>query len=441
MNIDIVPLSFGIIIGMFVLLLMGLPMAFVTGTIAVTVSLLLWGPESLGIIVIRVMQIMKNYVFIAGPMFILMANVLQKSGVVEDLFQAVRVWFGPVGGGLAITSIICGTIMAAMSGIIGAAVISLSLIALPVMLRYGYNKPIASGSIMAGGGLGTLIPPSIVFVIYGLVAGASVGKLFIGGILPGLMLSAGYCTYVLIRCLLNPSLGPPAPLEERGLTFIQKLALGKGLILPCMIIIMILGSIYSGLATPTEAGAIGSIGAFIAAVVHRRFNFKMLKETIFDTIEATCMMSWIIFGSLSLVTVYGLAGGTNFVKQLMLGLPLSPIGIIFFMQFVFIVLGMLIDWIGIIFLTIPLFLPVVIGLGFDPIWFGVLFVMNIQMAYLTPPFGISLFYVKAVAPPEVTMMDLIKAVPSFATIQLICLLIVMFNPQIAIWLPGQMMGK
>ena len=440
MNIDIVPLSIGIVIGMFILLLAGLPMAFVTGTMAVVVCLLLWGPGSLEVVLNRVTGFMKSYVFIAGPMFILMANVLQKSGVVEDLFRAVRVWFGPVGGGLAVTSILVGTIMAAMSGIIGAAVVSLSLIALPIMLRHNYSKQIATGSIMAGGGLGTLIPPSIVFVVYGLVTGASVGKLFMGGVFPGLLLSAGYSAYVVARCSINPKLGPPASLEERQITFVQKLALGKGLVLPIIIVLMVLGSIYAGLATPTEAGAVGSIGAFLSAMVHRKFNWKLIKETVYPTVEATCMMAWLAFGALSLQSVYALAGGTDFIRRLVLEMPVSPIGIILFMMVILIVLGTLIDWLGMLFLTIPIFLPIVVALGYDPVWFGVLFVMNVQMAYLSPPFGQGMFYVKGVAPPEVTMGDIVKAVWPFLGIQFIGLMIVLFNPQIALWLPGKMIG-
>jgi tripartite ATP-independent transporter DctM subunit len=294
---------------------------------------------------------------------------------------------------------------------------------------------------LAGGGLGTLIPPSIVFVVYGLVSGASVGQLFMGGVFPGLMLSACYSTYVLIRCLVSPKLGPPAPLEERQITFLQRLTLGKGLILPGLLIIMVLGSIYGGYATPTEAGAVGSIGAFLCAVAHRKFNLKLIKESLYQTLEASCMMAWLAFGSLSLVSVYGLAGGTDFIKQLMMAMPVSPLGIIIVMQLIIILLGMVIDWLGILFLTIPLFIPIIETLGFDPVWFGVLFVMNIQMAYLSPPFGQGMFYVKGVAPPEVTMMDIVKSVWPFLGIQFVCLMLVIFNPQIALWLPGQMIGK
>ena len=441
MSIDIVPLSTFILIAMVALLLSGLPIAFVTGTIACIVALVVWGPGSLEIVLNIVTGFMKNYIFIAGPMFILMANFLEKSGVVENLFQAVRVWFGPVGGGMAIATIVAGTIMAATTGIIGGVVVTLTLIALPIMLRHGYNKSIALGSIMAGADLGTLIPPSIVFIVYGFVSGASIGQLFIGGIVPGVILAVFYCLYILIRAVIDPKVAPPLSKEERQIPLRQKLAMGRGLILPVILIILVLGSIYGGFATPTEAGAVGSLGALFCAAVYRKANWKMLKESVFVTTEATCMMSWIAFGSLSLAAVYGLAGGTEFIKRLMVALPLSPLALIFSMQLILLFLGFILDWLGILFLTIPLFAPVVTALGFDLVWFGVLFVINIQMAYLTPPFAQAVFYVKGVAPPEITMGDLYKSVWAFVAIIFLTLLLVLFFPQLALWLPGQMITK
>lgn len=441
MNIDIIPLTIGMFAGLILLLLTGLPIAFVTGTIACIVAVMVWGPSSLEVVLNIVTGFMKNYIFIAGPMFILMAGFLERSGVVDRLFDAVRVWFGPVGGGLAIASIVAGTIMAATTGIIGGAVVTLTLVALPVMLRHGYDKSIALGSIMAGADLGTLIPPSIVFVVYGFVSGASVGQLFMGGLIPGLVLSSAYILYILMRCLINPAVGPPLSKEERSIPLKQKLALGKGLILPGLLIIFVLGSIYGGLATPTEAGAVGSVGALLTAVIHRKFNWKMLKDSVYVTVEATCMMSWIAFGSLTFAAVYGLAGGTEFIKKLMVALPVSPLAIIFFMQLILFFLGFVLDWLGILFLTIPLFSPIVTALGFDLVWFGVLFVINIQMAYLTPPFAQSVFYVKGVAPPEITMADLYKSVWAFIVIIFVVLVLVLFFPQIAMWLPNQMMAK
>jgi len=439
MTIDIATLTILIAISMVVLLIMGLPFAFTTGALAVIFILIMWGPSSLGIPVSRIMDVMRNYVFVVGPLFILMARVLAKAGVVEDLFDAVQIWMGPVGGGLAIAAVITATIMAAMSGIIGAALVTLGIIALPSMLQRGYDKYLSMGSIMAGSGLGSLIPPSLVFVLYGATAGASVGKLFVGGVFPGIMLSGCYIAYILVRVTINPKLAPPLPKERRvNVTFKQKLIISRGVILPAILIFSILGSIYGGVATPTEAAAVGAFGSFCIAAGRHKLNWDLLKEVFIGTAEVTGMMLWVGFGCLSLVSVYLLAGGGPFVTGLLHGTGLSPIGIIIIMQIIFIILGMFIDWVGIVFLTIPIFVPIVIQLGFDPIWFGVLFCMNMQMAYMSPPFGQGMFYMKGVAPKHITMGDVIHSVWPFLAIQFVCLMIVLFNPQIALWLPNTM---
>ena len=440
MTIDIATLSLIIVVAMAVLLVMGLPFAFVLGSIACVTALVLWGPSSLVVIVSRILGVMRSFIFVAVPMFILMAQVLRKSGVVEDLFTAGYMWLGPLRGGLAVATVAAATIIAAMTGIIGTALVTLGLIALPEMLKRDYNKSIACGSIMAGSGLGTLIPPSIVFIMYGATAGVSVGKLFMGGVMPGLLLSASYSTYILLRCLINPKLAPALSKEERRIPFKQKLALGKGLVLPCLLIIMVLGSIYAGLATPTEAAACGAAGAFFCAAVHRKFNWKLVKDSLLDTVEITCMMIWLAFGALGLVAVYTLAGGTQFVTDLIYGLPLSPLATVIVMQLILIALGTVIDWIGMLFLTMPIFVPIIVAFGFDPLWFGVLFVMNCQIAYLSPPFGQGMFYLKGVAPPTITMADIIKSIWPFMGIQVICLIIVTLNPQMALWLPSKMLG-
>lgn len=440
MNLDIGIVSIIILVGMFVLMVFGVPMAFVTGGIACLVAVMLWGPSSLEIVVNRVMGFMKGYVFIAAPMFILMACVLERAGVIEDLFQAIHVWFGPVRGGLGVASVLAGTLIAAMSGIIGTGVVALSIIVLPAMLSRGYNKQLACGSIMAGGDLGTLIPPSVVFIIYALVSGTSIGKLFIGGIFPGLLLSFSYITYILIRCAINPKLAPAAAAGEREISFVQKLMLAKGLILPTILIIMVLGSIYAGLATPTQAGAVGAFGAILTTFVRRKFSWRLIKESAYETVVANCLMAWIGFGALALVSVYAMAGGMDFIRYLIMGIG-SPILIILAMELILIILGTVMSWLGILFLTIPIFAPIIVMLGFDPIWFGVLFVMNMQIAYMSPPFGQSMFYMKGVAPPEISMADIIKSTFPFIGIQLSCLLIVLFNPQIAIWLPSKMIGQ
>jgi tripartite ATP-independent transporter DctM subunit len=439
MDIDITTLTILIAVGMMVLLLLGLPFAFTTGALACIFILLIWGPNSLGIPVSRMTDVMRNYVFVIGPLFILMARVLAKAGVVEDLFDAVQIWMGPIGGGLAISAVIAATVMAAMSGIIGAALVTLGIIALPSMLERGYDKYLSMGSIMAGAGLGQLIPPSMVFIFYGATAGVSVGKLFIGGVFPGLLLSGCFIAYILIRVLRNPSLAPPLPKEKRvGVTFKQKIIKTKGVILPVLLIITILGSIYGGIATPTEAAAVGAFAAFCIAAGRRKLNWALMKEVFVGTTEVTGMMMWVGFGSLALVSVYLLAGGGPFVTGLLVQSGLSPLGIVFIMQLIFILLGMVISWVGIVFLTIPIFVPIIRELGFDPVWFGVLFSMNMQMAYMSPPFGQGMFYMKGVAPKGITMGDVIHSVWPFLGIQFICLMIVLFNPQIAVWLPNTM---
>lgn len=439
MSIDISTLTILIAIGVAVLLFMGLPFAFTTGGLAVIFIIIMWGPNSLGIPVSRIIDVMRNYVFVVGPLFILMARVLAKAGVVEDLFDAVQIWMGPVGGGLAIAAVIAATIMAAMSGIIGAALVTLGIIALPSMLERGYDKYLSMGSIMAGSGLGSLIPPSLVFVLYGATAGASVGKLFIGGVFPGLMLSVCYIGYILIRVAINPKLAPPLPKEKRvGVTFKQKIITTKGVIIPGILIVLILGSIYGGVATPTEAAAIGAFSSFCVAAGRRKLNWALLKDVFIGTAEVTGMMLWVGFGSLALVSVYLLAGGGPFVTGLLVESGLSPLGIIFLMQLIFILLGMVISWVGIVFLTIPIFVPIVVQLGFDPVWFGVLFCMNMQIAYMSPPFGQGMFYMKGVAPKHITMANVIHSVWPFLAIQFVCLMIVLLYPQIALWLPNTM---
>jgi len=293
---------------------------------------------------------------------------------------------------------------------------------------------------MAGADLGTLIPPSIVFIIYGFITGASIGKLFMGGLIPGIILSFAYCSYVVARSMINPKLCPPLSREERQISFRQKIALSKGIILPIMLIIFVLGSIYGGLATPTEAGAVGSIGALLTAVIHRKFNWKLVRDSLYVTVEATCMIIWIAFGSLSFAAVFGIAGGIEFIRKLMMALPVSPLVIILFMMLIFFILGLVMEWLAIAFLTLPLFAPIVEAMGFDLTWFGVLFVMNIQIAYISPPFAQAVFYVKGVAPPEISISDLYRSVWAFIAIIFVCLLLVVFFPQIALWLPGKMMG-
>jgi tripartite ATP-independent transporter DctM subunit len=426
------------ILSFITLLAAGLPLAFATGAIAVIFALGLFGPSSLNLIVSRVFTLMGNYVLVSVPLFILMACILERAGVAEDLFRAVHVWSGRLRGGLAVAVIISCAIMAAMVGVIGAEVVTMGVVALPAMLGRRYDKDLALGSICAGGGLATLIPPSVVFIMYGLTAGVSVGQLYMAGVVPGLLLAGLYIAYIVIRCYVQPNLAPAASEAERGIPLGQKVALLRGLVLPALVAFGVLGSLYAGLATPTEAAGVGCLGAFIAAGVHRRLTWENVSRAVADTTKVTCMLYWLFFGASTLIGVYTLAGGTNFMKQTITALPIGRWGILVLMMIIWIILGCLIDWIGILLLTAPIFVPIIETLGFNTVWLGVLFCMNMQISYLSPPFGPAVFYLKGVTPPEITIGDIFHSIWPFMALQVMALTIVILFPQLALWLPSLM---
>ena len=421
---------------MIVLLLLGLPLAFVTGLIAVVFALGLFGPAGLQLIASRIFSFMNEYVLVSVPMFILMASLMERSGVAKDLFDAMRVWAGRLPGGLAIQTMVAATIMGAMTGIIGGEIVLLGLIALPQMLRLGYDKKLAIGTICAGGSLGTMIPPSIVLVIYGLTVNVPIGDLFTANIVPGLLLSAVYMLYIFIRCQLNPSLGPPAPLAETNLPLRQKLATLKGLLLPLLVMASVLGTIYTGIASVTEAAGMGVVGTLIASAIRGELKWAMLRESAEQTMRACGMLLWLSFGATAMIGVYNLAGGPSFVQELMTGLAVPPIGVVLIMMLILLVLGCIMDWVGICLLTMPIFVPIVKQLGFDPVWFGVLFCLNMQISYLSPPFGPAAFYLKGVAPKDITLNQIFSALWPFIVLQAIVLLLVLSFPRIALWLPS-----
>ncbi|MBI4637952.1 MAG: TRAP transporter large permease subunit [Candidatus Rokubacteria bacterium] len=424
--------------GFMTILAAGLPLAFATGAVAVIFALSLFGVDSLNLIVSRVFTLMGNYVLVSVPLFILMACILERAGVAEDLFQAVHVWSGRVRGGLAVTVIVSCAIMAAMVGVIGAEVVTMGVVALPAMLNRKYDKDLALGAICAGGGLATLIPPSVVFIMYGLTAGVSVGQLYMAGVVPGLLLAGLYIAYITTRCYLRPHLAPAASEEERNIPLVAKLGLLRGLILPALVAFGVLGSLYAGLATPTEAAGVGCLGAFVAAAVNRRLTWENVSRAVADTTKVTCMLYWLFFGASTLIGVYTLAGGTNFMKQTITALPIGPWGILILMQIVWVILGCLIDWIGILLLTAPIFVPIIESLGFNSVWFGVLFCMNMQISYVSPPFGPAVFYLKGVTPPDISIGDIFHSIWPFLGLQVIALAAVMAFPRLALWLPSLM---
>ena len=423
-----------------ILLMAGLPLVFSIGGIATLFTTLIWGPEAIGVIATKTYQSMGTFMLVAVPMFVFMGAILQRCGIAEDLYNLMYHWLGGIRGGLAGGTVLICTLFAAMVGISGAATTSMGLLALPSMTKRGYKKDIAIGCIAAGGALGILIPPSVLMIILALFARLSVGKLFIGGILPGLLLCGLFIAYILIRSSFQKDLAPSIPESDR-LPTSQRIKLIKGLILPIGLIFVVMGSIFLGLATPSEASAIGAVGALICAAVKKQLNKKNLNEALFICMRLSAMIIWIIFAASAFTALYAVTGAAELLKDILINLGGGPWGTIITMQLIFLLLGMFFDPTGIVLLTTPIFFPVVISLGFDPLWFGILFIINMEMAFLTPPFGFNLFYLKAVVPPGVSMMDIYKSATPFVLLQLLGLILCMIFPQIITWLPNLMLGN
>lgn len=432
-----------------VLLMAGLPLAFVTGGLACVFLFVMGDAQTLNIVPSRIFPLMTNYQLSAIPLFIFMAAMLERAGLINEMFDVIYKVLGSLKGGLAAATIIASTILAAMVGVIGAAVVTMGIIALPAMLKRAYDPKIAMGSIMAGGTLGILIPPSILAIIYAVVAEQSVGELFIGAVFPGLLLSGLYIVYVTIRAYINPELGPPIPVEER-VSNREKVALVSKMTAPIALIVIVLGVIFTGVATPVEAAGIGTFGAFIVAAIHRRLDWPTIREACITTLKASAMVIWIMFGATIFVGLYVLEGGQQFVQQLLQGMGLGPWGILIVMQIVLIILGMFLDWVGILLLCVPIFVPIIKALGAAAfgldspedlvLWFGVLYLVNMQMSFLSPPFGYALFYLRGVAPDTIPMSDIFRSALPFLAIQTLGLVLCMLFPQIIIYLPRLVYG-
>jgi len=364
-----------------------------------------------------------------------MANVLRRSGVADDLFDMMYLWLNAVKGGLAIGTVGICTIFAAMSGISGAGTVTMGIIALPAMLKRNYDKHLAIGCILAGGALGPLIPPSVIMIIYGLYSGVSVGKLFVGGIVPGLILSSLFCIYIFVRCSINPSLGPLPP-SERKISWREKALSLRGIVLPLLLIIAVLGGIFLGLATPNEAADVGALGSLICAATNRKLDWQRLRETFRDSLIVTSMIMWIILTAGCFATVYQGLGAPDLILHLLEVANLSNWGILILMQFTLLVLGCLLDSISILVLVGPIFIPLASSLGFDALWFGILYCINMEMGFLTPPFGVNLFYMKGVAPKGITMKDIYLSAFPFVGLQATGLIIAMLFPKVILWLPN-----
>ena len=449
LEMEIGPLTLLMFGSLIALLMAGLPLAFVTGGLACVFLFVLGDAQTLNIVPSRIFPLMTNYQLSAIPLFIFLAAMLERAGIINDLFDVIYKLLGSVKGGLAAATIIASTILAAMVGVIGAAVVTMGIIALPAMLARNYNPQIAMGSIMAGGTLGILIPPSILAIIYAVVAEQSVGELFIGAVIPGLVLSGMYILYVTAMCYWNPQNGPPIPPEDRVGTA-EKLRLLGNMAAPILLIAVVLGVIFAGIATPVEAAGIGSFGAFIVAAIHRKLDWPTVREAALTTLKASAMVIWIMFGATIFVGLYVLEGGQEFVEGLMTGSGLGPWGILIVMQILLIALGMFLDWVGILLLAVPIFVPIMKGLGAQAfglgdesdlvLWFGVLYLVNMQMSFLSPPFGYALFYLRGVAPESIPMTDIFRSALPFLALQIVGLALCMLFPDLITWLPRLVYG-
>ncbi len=451
-EIDIFWLTILMFGSLLVLLMLGLPLAFVTGGLACVFLFVFGNANALNIIPSRLYPLMTDYQLTAIPMFIFMASMLERAGVIEELFDMVYKMLGGLRGGLASSTVIASTLLAAMCGVIGATEVTMGLIALPAMIKRRYDSTIACGSILAGGTLGILIPPSILAILFAVVAQQSVGELFIGAVIPGLILSALYISYISFRCWLNPALGPALPPEER-VSGVEKLRLLKNLAAPIALVSLVLGIIFTGVATPVEAAGVGSFGAMVVSAMHGRLTLSNIRAAAISTMKVTGMVLWIIFGATLFVGFYIFNDGQEFVNQTLTGFGLGSYGILLLMMVVLVVLGMFLDWVGILLLAVPIFVPLMKTLTFDgllgfpgvaaddlTLWFGVVYMVNMQMSFLSPPFGYALFYLKSVAPPEVTMTQIYRSSLPFLLLQAVGLALCIIFPEIILWLPRQVYG-
>jgi TRAP-type mannitol/chloroaromatic compound transport system permease large subunit len=521
---DIGTISLILLAGMIFLLAIGMPLGFASGFLAVVVLVLRFGPEllfrefgegPLNILSQRMYGLTTDYVLISVPLFIFMATLLERSGIARDMYSSMSIWLSRTRGGIAIVTSLMAVIMAAMSGIIGGEVVLLGLIALPQMLRLGYDQNLAIGTICASGSLGTMIPPSIVLIMYGLITETSINALFKGAFLPGLILASFYVIYIIVRTKINPSLAPlPEPSEDdltgdqkliygtsllamigavilsvtilrtlylgyfdmidesrtglsmtqmtvRGAIVLALLAyllvyirpkrakeawdVGKGLVIPMGIVGVVLGSIYGGITGITEAAGMGTVAVLVVIIARGEFNLTLVKEALMRTFKSTGTILWVTFGATALAGAYTIAGGPTYVANMILGYDLPTLGVLMVMMIIFLFLGAFMDWVGIVLLVMPVFLPIVLKLPLDEIgvfgpfvdapsfvgvWFGILFCVNMQVSFLSPPFGPAAFYLKSVAPPHITLPDIFRGFLPFIAIQLLVLMLILFFPEL-----------
>jgi len=428
--------------GILLLVMTGFPVGFVIGGIGLGVGYLVFGNAIGTLLYERALALMINYILLAVPLFIFMGTMLEYSGIAEKVFDALYVWFGRVRGGLAVTTMVLGTLVAATVGIVAASVTMLSLAALPTMIKRGYNKSLASGTVCAGGTLGILIPPSVILVLYGPMASISVGKLFMGAFIPGFLLSALYIVYILIYSYFRPKAAPAIPTE-----LIPKIPLWKKTLNLCLaiapisiLILAVLGVIFMGIAPPSEAAAVGAFVATLLVIAYRRFNFKVLKEVSLSTLRSSGFIFLILAAAVAFVGVFVRGGGSDVASELIMSVPGGRWGAFAVMQFIIFILGFFIDVLAIVFIMVPIITPIAAALGFDPLWFAMMVNVNFQMAFMTPPFAMAIFVVRGTTSPELglTMGDIIRGVIPFVLLIMVGLGLCILFPEIILWLPSKM---
>ena len=427
--------------GVFLGVLTGYPLGFIVGALALAVGYTVFGAQVVDVIYSRIYGIMTNYIILAVPLFVFMGVMLERSGIAEKLYDALYVWLGGFRGGLAIVTVLMGTILAATVGIIAASITMLTMVALPSMMKRGYSKSLATGAVTSGGCLGILIPPSIMLVLYGPMAGISVGKLFFGAFLPGFTLSALYVSYIGLRSFFQPHIAPAVPPEEREIPFFKKtwmllLALG-----PVAILIMsVLGVIFLGIAPPTEAAGVGAFIATVLTIAYRRFSWRVLKEVAIITMRSCGFIFLIVTMAVAFTAVFLGGGGREVMQDLIMSAPGGKWGVFAIIMFIILIMGMFIEWIGIVYIMVPIITPIAGAAGFDILWFSIMVCVNLQMAFMTPPFASGIFICRGACDPKlgISMGDIIRGVLPHVGLIIIGLVIFTRFPQIITWLPGQM---
>jgi len=419
----------------------GFPVAFSLMGVALLFGIIGFEWSIFPMLIRRIYSVADNYVLAAVPLFIFMGTVLERSGIAGKLFDAISLWTGRLKGGLAIATVLMCTIIAACTGIIGASEVMVGVMVIPVMLKRNYQHGLICGTICAGGSLGTLIPPSVVTVVYGPAAGLSVGRLLIASIFPGLLLSALYIIYIASRSYIDPFLAPPIPHDELKVVLKKKLSItATALVPPVLLIFAVMGSIIFGLAAPTEAAALGAFGAMILTAAYGQLTQKALRETVLQTLKISSMMMMILAGGYMFSGVFLGMGGGEVTEKILMGLPFGRFGILILFLLIAFASGFVLDWASILLIFIPIFSPIIDKLGFDPIWFGILFIMMIQTSYLSPPMAPAIFYLKSIVPPEVTMNEMFHGVLPYLVLQLTGIALVALFPQITSWLPSKLIG-